>query len=61
MHDAAPEAEAFAYPDPRTARFYVYARARVERPIFNQRESPSLAELDALFASLRYRAFRGEL
>jgi hypothetical protein len=31
------------------------------RPDLGERRSVSLAELDALFASLQHRAFRGEL
>ncbi len=59
LHEAASKAEAFANPDARTACFYARRVTAVEALKTAQRAS--LAELDALFATLQHRAFRGEL
>lgn len=59
FHDAAARAEALVYVDSRAACFYARHVAAVEK--LKAAHRASLSKLDALFAALQHRAFRGEL
>ena len=74
LHDEASKAEGLAYPDARTACFHArrglgfsielqreFARRVTAVEALKTAQRASLAELDALFATLQHRAFRGEL
>ena len=62
LHEAVSKAEALAYADSRTACFHArreFARRVTTVERLKTAHRASLEELDALFATLQHRAFKG--
>jgi hypothetical protein len=60
LYSASTKAKSLAHPDPRAACFSARRGLELAEKLKTAQRA-SLAELDELFASLQYRAFRGEL